>query len=128
VLFVYFPEPPYFMLIAGLLASLASGAALSGALKQLVQEWSTHTAISNLSANQGTQLLVPFLGIVAGACVFLGSGIESFGFPTLFAYAIALPMMMLIGRLLWVQLIENLGMLGRSGSRALDLDVPEYPE
>jgi hypothetical protein len=35
-----FPEPPYFLLIAGLFAGITSGAAFEATLKQKVQEWS----------------------------------------------------------------------------------------
>jgi hypothetical protein len=125
-LFVYFQyAPPYLLLLAGLLAGLASGSALSASLEQLVQCWRRQPAEAALTVAHTQQLLTPFLGIALGSLVFLASGIQIFGFPWLFAYAIATPLILFIGRLLWSQLVETLDVLSKRGSRALDLDVPE---
>lgn len=121
--FVYFiPQPPYFLLIAGLLISLTSGIAFDAVLKQSVQEWSKNRSTRTLANLQGMQLFLPFLGIALGACLFLSSGVEIFGFPTSFAYLIAVPMTVGIGWLVWWQLGKILVQLERGGSRALDLD------
>ena len=67
----YFSEPPYFLLVAGLLAGLACGSAFDTTLKQLVREWAKNRSTRTLMNLQGAQLFVPFLGISAGICVFL---------------------------------------------------------
>jgi hypothetical protein len=124
-LFVYFlPSPPYFLLVAGLLAGLASGAAFSATLTLLVQDLAKTTQ-STFSTPQQNQLFFPFAGILAGACVFLASGIEAFGFPRSFAYLVALVLIAGTGRLVWTQLVGNVKLLLQGGSRALDLDIPE---
>lgn len=117
-----FPEPPYFLLIAGLLASFASGAAFDAVLKQSVKSWSKSRSSHDLASLRGLQLLLPFLGIAAGVCVFLSSGMEIFGFPANLAYAIASPLTILIAWLIWVQLGKILIQLQKGGSKALDLD------
>jgi len=115
-------DPPYFLLIAGMLAGLTSGLAFEATLKELVQEWAK-TRSSRIFANlQGIQLQLPFLGICIGVCVFLGSGLEIFGFPTWLSYAISVPLTIFMGWLVWVQLGKLLVQLDRGGSRALDLD------
>ncbi|MBW4521161.1 MAG: hypothetical protein KME16_15865 [Scytolyngbya sp. HA4215-MV1] len=116
------PEPPYFLLIAGLLTGIASGAAFEATLKQLVQEWHQNRSTRTLANLQGMQLLVPFLGIFGGVCVFLASGLEIFGFPTRLSYIISLPLTFLIAWLIWTQLGKILIQLERGGSQALDLD------
>ncbi|NJR49864.1 MAG: hypothetical protein HC780_10165 [Leptolyngbyaceae cyanobacterium CSU_1_3] len=118
----YFPDPPYFLLAAGLFISLASGLAFDSVLKQSVQEWSKNRSTRSLANMRGVQLLTPFVGIAIGACVFLCAGMEIFGFPGKLAYAIALPMTIFISWLVWWQLGKTLAELDRGGSAALDLD------
>lgn len=117
-----FSEPPYFLLVAGLLASFTSGAAFNAVLKQSVGRWSKSRSSQDLMSLRGLQLLLPFLGIAAGVCVFLSSGMEIFGFPANLAYAIALPLTVLIAWLIWFQLGKILIQLQEGGSKALDLD------
>ena len=125
----YSLEPPYFLLIAGLLASLTSGAAFAATLKQIVQKWSsdrdgaTTEGVSKTVARLSTeQLLVPFLGISAGVCIFLSAGLEIFGFPTWLSYAVSVPLTILIGLLIWLQLGSMMAFVEQRGFQALDLD------
>lgn len=122
-LFVYyFPEPPYFLMTAGLLAGMASGLAFEATLKEAVQLWSKNRSSRTLSNLKGLQLQLPFLGMAGGICVFLASGMEIFGFPKLLSYVLALPLTLLTGWLVWTQLGKLLIELQRGGSQALDLD------
>lgn len=119
----YFPiEPPYFLLLAGLLAGVTSGIAFEATLKQFIKNWSQNRSTLNLAKAQNTQLLIPFLGISAGVCIFLSSGLQIFGFPPFLAYTISLPLTVLIGWLVWYQLGVLFAQLERGGSKALDLD------
>ncbi|MCU0543173.1 MAG: hypothetical protein MUE44_13540 [Oscillatoriaceae cyanobacterium Prado104] len=118
----YFPEPPYFLMTAGLLAGMASGLAFEATLKQAVQLWSKNRSTRTLATLRGMQLSLPFLGMAGGICVFLASGMEIFGFPKLLSYEIALPLTVLTGWLVWRQLSKLLIELERGGSQALDLD------
>ncbi len=117
-----FPEPPYGLLVAGLLASLACGFAFNSTLTQQVKLWSESHSTRILANLQGPSLLLPFMGISAGACVFLASGVEIFGFPHWFSYGLALPLTLLIASLVWTQLGRILVKLEQGGSQALDLD------
>lgn len=120
-----FPEPPYFLLVAGLFAGITSGAAFEATLKQKVQEWSKNRSTRTLAQMKGIQLLLPFLGIAAGICVFLAAGLEIFGFPTWLSYSVSLPLTLLSSFLVWSQLAKLLAQLERGGSKALDLDAFE---
>ena len=118
----YFPEPPYFLMTAGLLAGMASGLAFESTLKQAVQLWSKNRSSRTLSNLKGLQLQLPFLGMSGGICIFLASGMEIFGFPKLLSYVLALPLTLLTAWLVWTQLGKVLIELQRGGSQALDLD------
>lgn len=120
-----FPEPPYFLLFVGLFASFTSGLAFEATLKQKVQEWSKNRSTRTLAQMKGSHLLVPFLGIAAGICVFLAAGLEIFGFPYWLSYSVSLPLTLFIAFLVWSQLAKLLAQLERGGSRALDLDAIE---
>lgn len=121
----YFPEPPYFLLVFGLFAGLTSGAAFEATLRQKVQEWSRNRSSRTLAQMKGFELLIPFLGIAAGICVFLSAGLEIFGFPSWLSYSVSLPLTLFIGFLVWSQLSKLLNQLERGGSKALDLDAIE---
>ncbi|HTL89231.1 MAG TPA: hypothetical protein VL134_07510 [Leptolyngbya sp.] len=117
-----YPQPPYLLLVAGLLASIASGLAFSAVLKQSVKEWSENRSTRSLATMRGQALFIPFLGIAGGSFFFLGAGVEIFGFPTPLAYAIALPLTIGTAWLVWWQLGKILTQLEEGGSAALDLD------
>lgn len=119
----YIPDPPYVLLVAGLLASIASGVAFEAVLKQSVQEWAKHRSTRSLAKMQGMELFLPFVGMALGVCLFLASGVEIFGFPTKLSYAIAVPLTVFISWLVWRQLGVILVQLERGGSRAIDLDA-----
>ena len=121
-MYYFLPDPPYFLMGASLLAGLASGAAFSETLKQGVQAWSKQRSTSSLNDVQGRELLISFLGICISICVFLSSGLGIFGFPPKLAYAVSVPMTILISWLVWYQLGKILSQLERGGSKALDLD------
>ena len=119
----YFPEPPYFLLVAGLLVALTCGAAFAGTLKQIVEKWSSARASKAIAKLQiGGLLLVPFLGICAGVCIFLSSGLEIFGFPAWLSYAVAVPLTLLLGLLVWLQLGSMFALVDRQGFQAIDID------
>ncbi|MEQ8753368.1 MAG: hypothetical protein RID09_07600 [Coleofasciculus sp. G1-WW12-02] len=121
----YFQEPPYLLLVMGLLTGITCGAAFEATLKQKVQEWAKNRSSRSLAQMQGFPLLIPFLGISAGICVFLAAGLEIFSFPTFLAYTISLPLTLFIGWLVWYQLGKLLAQLDRGGSKAIDLDAWE---
>lgn len=116
------PEPPYFLLVAGLLISLASGVAFEAVLKQSVRDWAKNRSTRTLANLQGLQLFLPFLGMGFGVCLFLSSGMEVFGFSTKLSYIISLPLTVFISWLVWWQLGKILVQLEQGGSQALDLD------
>ncbi|NJL48908.1 MAG: hypothetical protein HC929_17365 [Leptolyngbyaceae cyanobacterium SM2_5_2] len=108
--------------MAGFLAAVTSGYAFSTALQQSVKEWNLKRSTRILASLRGPKLQIPFLGICAGVCVFLASGIQIFGFSGKVAYAMGLPMTLLSGLLIWSQLGKILVLIEQGGSKALDLD------
>jgi hypothetical protein len=120
----YYPlQPPYFILFVGLFMSVTSGVALSGTLKLIVQEWKINSTENSPSNSGLKQLLsVPFLGITVGVCLFLSSGLEIFGFPSLLALGVGLPVSLLTCLLVWFQLGSMLVFAKQQGMQSFDLD------
>lgn len=118
----YYPEPPYFLLVVGILVALTSGTAFSATLKQIVQKWSSDRAANTKAQLPTEQLLIPFLGISAGVCIFLSSGLEVFGFIGWLSYAVAVPLTLMIGFLVWYQLGSMFALVEKKGFQSLDLD------
>lgn len=118
----YYYNPPYFLLVAGLFISVTSGAAFEATLKSSVGNWAKSRSTRILATMKGPQLLLPFLGITIGVCLFLASGVQIFGFSAAIAYAIALPLTVLTSLLVWYQLGRILTQIEEGGSEALDLD------
>ncbi|MEH2177394.1 hypothetical protein [Nostoc sp.] len=119
----YFPEqPPYFLLLVGFLIALTSGLALSGTLKVIVQNWPSERAENTQPRSSLKQLLVPFIGITGGTCLFMSSGLEIFGFPSSLALGVGLPISLFTCLLVWLQLGSMMTFIQREGMQSLDLD------
>ncbi|MGH8002831.1 MAG: hypothetical protein ACREPR_26205 [Brasilonema sp.] len=119
----YIPQQaPYFLLVVGLFAAITSDIALWGTLKLSVQKWQDDGAETSGSRIAIRHVSVPFLGITAGLCLFLCSGFEIFGFPSLLAYGIGVPVALITALLIWLQLGSMLTFVERQGIKALDLD------
>lgn len=118
-------DPPYVLLIVGLLAGITSGRAFEMTLRQAVKEWSQTRSTRILQQLQGFSLVVPFLGICGGICIFLASGLNIFGLPLQFSYIASIVLTIGTGVLVWSQLRNLLLLLQQGGSRAIDLDALE---
>lgn len=121
-MYYYFPEPPYFLVVVGLFIGVTSGLAFEATLKQKVKEWSKQRTLQSLKKIRSFDLLFAFLGICLGVCLFLEAGLEIFLLSPWPSYAIAVPMTIAIGALVWTQLGKVLEQLQAGGSKALDLD------
>jgi hypothetical protein len=91
-------------------------------LKVIVQKWSSDRTETTKPSSSLKQLFVPFIGITGGVCLFLSSGLEIFGFPSLLALGVGLPVSLLTCLLVWLQLGSMLTFAERRGMQSLDLD------
>ncbi len=119
----YLPEPPLFLVFAGLFIGVTCGVAFEATLKEVVNTWYKTPNRKELDLLTANSLKLPFLGICLGICIFLASGLDIFILNGWIAYAIALPMTIFICGLVWTQLGKVLEQLQRGGSRAIDLDA-----
>jgi len=98
--FVYYlPEPPYFVLIIGLFVSITSGLSFAKTLEQKTALWKEDPALPLLEEMLTWSIQLPYLGMAIGICLFLAAGMEVFGFPSAFAYLVAVPLT--VGTQVW---------------------------
>ncbi|MEG3437905.1 hypothetical protein V0288_12325 [Pannus brasiliensis CCIBt3594] len=121
--YYFLPQPPYFLVFAGLFIGVTCGVAFEATLKDVVNTWYKSQNRQERNLLQTGSLQLPFLGICAGICVFLASGLEIFIADRWISYALALPMTIFIAGLVWTQLGSVLSQLQRGGSKAIDLDT-----
>jgi hypothetical protein len=115
----YLPEPPYFLLIAGLFIAITCGLAFEATLKQRVRAWFKSPSDQLI---QASLFRLPFLGICLGIAVFLSAGLEIFLYDRWLSYSLAVPVTILTGALVWTQLDKLLLQLKQGGSKSIDLD------
>ncbi len=116
-----FAQPPYLLLLLGILISVSCGTAFQKVLKQNVQQW-YRTAKEEDNPIETKALFFPFIGICAGIFVFLAGGLQIVANNWTISNAISLPLSLLTGRLVWSQLQVLLVKLQEGGSKAIDLD------
>lgn len=119
------PEAPYVLLVVGLFASLTSGLAFGSVLKTSVQTYIGDRTPENLAPLRGLPLLVPFLGMCIGVCLFLASTVQIFAFSAKLSYAIAVPLTVVSAGLVWFQLTQILKEIEQKGIQSLGIDLPE---
>ncbi|AFZ49265.1 hypothetical protein [Dactylococcopsis salina] len=117
-----FAQPPYLLLLFGILISVSCGTAFQKVLKENVKQWYNSKEQNQGESLQTLSLFVPFLGICGGIFTFLAAGLQIVINNWLISSAISLPLTLLTGRLVWSQLRILLSKLQEGGSQALDLD------
>ncbi len=118
-------DPPYFLFAASLVAGLACGRAFEVTLRNLVNLWASNQSSRVILELRSSSIKVPYLGMTLSIAMFMSTGLEIFGLPTSFGYAVAIPVTAAIALLIWRQLGQMLIELERGGSAALDLDSYE---
>ena len=123
----YQPQPPYLLLVAGLLISLTSGIALANLIKQIVKDWSVNKSPANVAIMR-KPLPIPYIGIAIGACLFLSSCLEVFSFSKKFAYGFSFPLTVIAAISVWFQLSNILDKMERGGLQKQDLESLQLRE
>ncbi|MBD0390480.1 MAG: hypothetical protein ICV54_29280 [Nostoc sp. C3-bin3] len=98
------PEPPYVLLIAGLLIAIVCTFPFVIAVRDRVEYWSKNLSPGALPAGGRLQIILPFSGISGGLCIFLASTLEVFGLPVIPSLFFSLLFTVLAGILAWFQL------------------------
>ncbi|MDB9374975.1 hypothetical protein [Nodularia sphaerocarpa] len=104
-----FPQPPYFLLLIGLLISLLCGLPFAITLQKRVQDWIENHSPATLPRWAKLQLLIPFIGTAIGVSIAFASMLEILGFPTLPSYLLSLLVTSLVTSWVWAEIGNLLG-------------------
>ncbi|MBW4600897.1 MAG: hypothetical protein KME29_15180 [Calothrix sp. FI2-JRJ7] len=104
-LFLYrFSQPPYFLLLIGLLISFSCVLPFILILRQLIQYWSKYHSQEAFTRWRKLQVLTPYIGTLVGVCIALASALEILGLATFASYLVALLVISVVGFLVWLQI------------------------
>jgi dolichyl-phosphate-mannose--protein O-mannosyl transferase len=118
----YLPQPAFLIPLLGLFIAVTCGLAFKALIQQRVYQWTRNPKILNSYKLEGSDLNITYWGICLGILIFLGGGLQIFGFGYLPAYGTSLLMTIAVSGLIWKQFGEVLLQLQEGGSKALDLD------
>lgn len=118
-----FPEPPIILIVFGIFAGITSGVAFEAGLKRTAIAWRQGRRDQKLEEMLGSDLIIPYLGICAGSCIFLAASLEIFSAARWLAFLVSVPIVALSGRLIWVQMGKLMLEIQEGGSAAVDLDT-----
>ncbi|MEO0946921.1 MAG: hypothetical protein AAFY11_02005, partial [Cyanobacteria bacterium J06641_5] len=107
----------------GIFAAVTSGVAFEAGLKRTAATWRKGRRDQSLEDMLGTDVIIPYLGICAGACIFLAASLEIFSAARWQAFLVSAPVVALSGRLVWVQMGKLMLEIQKGGSAAVDLDL-----
>ena len=121
-MYYYYPQPPILIPIMGLLISIAFGLTFQTQIGQKMRSWAKNPQAEESYQLEGSGLAVSYGGICLGVWIFLAGGFLTFGFGTIVAYGVTLPIALFTGSLIWSQLKEVFIQYKKGGFKALDLD------
>ena len=121
----YSPQPPFFVVVIGVLIAVACGSAFQNLLSQKLRE--SYLNIEDESSfkidrARDIVLTISYWGICLGIWVFLGGGFLVLGFGIISSYGVSLLLTLFTGALVWDQINDVLSQLKEGGSKALELD------
>jgi len=77
------PDPPYVLVIIGLLIAIACAIPLIVLVRQRIKYWAKNNSANALPVRGSIQILLPFSGTMTGMYIFTAAGLEVFGVPVL---------------------------------------------
>lgn len=121
----YLPQPPFLAAIAGLFIAVTCGSAFWNMMEQKLRDsYKSPTSQTSFNINRiaDPALTISYWGTCLGVWVFLGGGLQSFGFGAIPSYGVALLIATFTAGLVWDQINDVFMQLKEGGSEALSLD------
>ena len=121
----YLPQPPFLIAIAGFFIAVTCGSAFWNMVEQKLRD--SYKNPKKATSFKIDRMLDPALTFTYwstcfGVWVFLGGGLQSFGFGVIPAYGVALLIATFTAGLVWDQINDVMKQLKEGGSEALSLD------
>ena len=116
-------QPPYALSGIGLLIALLCGLTFARQIQQRLEDWQ-QDRLPLLPLERFTTVL-PYSGIVVGTILFIGAGLQVFGFGAGSSFFLALLLAVATGAGLWKQLEDLMGQVEDGSFAAADFDFFE---
>ena len=121
----YLPQPPFLAAIAGFFIAVTCGSAFWNMMEQKLRD--SYQDPDNKTSFKIDRALDPALAFTywstcLGVWVFLGGGLQAFGFGAIPSYGVALLIATFTAGLVWDQINDVFAQLKEGGSEALSLD------
>lgn len=121
----YLPQPPFFVVLAGLFIAVTCGTVFQSAMEQKLRDSYQNPNGANafkLNLSQDSALTTGYVGVCLGVWVFLGGGLLVLGFGAIPSFGVALLIMLFTAGLVWDQINDVFNQLKEGGSESLSLD------
>ena len=121
----YLPQPPFLAAIAGFFVAVTCGSAFWNMMEQKLRD--SYKDPKNKGSFKIDRIVDPALsisywGTCLGVWIFLGGGLQAFGFGAIPSYGVALLIATFTAGLVWDQINDVFTQLKEGGSEALSLD------
>lgn len=116
-------QPPYALSGIGLLMALLCGLTFARQVSRRLEDWQ-QDRLPLLPLERPTTV-VPYGGIVVGTILFIGAGLQVFGFGAGSSFFLALLLAVLTGAGLWQQLEDLMEQVEKGTFAAADFDFFE---
>ena len=113
-------QPPYALSGMGLLMALLCGLTFARRIQQRLEDWK-QDRLPLLPLERPTTV-IPYGGIVVGTVLFIGAGLQVFGFGAGSSFFLALLLAASTGAGLWKQLEDLMGQVEAGTFAAADFD------
>ncbi|SAY38286.1 hypothetical protein [Candidatus Synechococcus spongiarum] len=113
-------QPPYALSAMGLLTALLCGLTFARQIGQRLEGWK-QDRLPLLPLGRPT-MVIPYGGIVMGTVLFIGAGLQVFGFGAGSSFFLALLLAVATGAGLWQQLEDLMGQVENGTFAAADSD------
>ncbi|MEM8827799.1 MAG: hypothetical protein AAGE96_00390 [Cyanobacteria bacterium P01_G01_bin.19] len=121
----YLPQPPFLAPLAGFFIAVTCGSAFWNMMEQKLRDsykYPTSQTSFNINPTADPALTFSYLGTCFGVWVFLGGGLQAFGFGAIPSYGVGLLIATSTAGLVWYQINDVFMQLKEGGSEALSLD------
>ncbi|KKZ10429.1 MAG: hypothetical protein TE42_10165 [Candidatus Synechococcus spongiarum SP3] len=116
-------QPPYALSGMGLLMALLCGLTFARQIGRRLEDWK-QDRLPLLPLERPTTV-IPYVGIVAGTVLFIGAGLQVFGFGAGSSFFLSLLLAASTGAGLWQQLEDLMGQVEKGTFAAADFDFLE---
>ena len=113
-------QPPYALSGVGLLMALLCGLTFARQIQQRLDAWQQDRL--PLLPLERPATVIPYGGIVVGTVLFIGAGLQVFGFGAGSSFCLALLLALFTGAGLWRQLEDLMGQVEGNTFAAADFD------